>query len=118
MDAVPGMITYFWFEPTRAGKYDILCAELCGRSHYTMRGQLYIDTQEDFDAWLAEQPTWEQMQAGIEPKVYSALGRRGREVADTQGCFACHSLDGSQVVGPTWQGLWGSSRTLPPTARA
>ena len=112
MDAVPGMITYFWFEPTRTGKYDILCAELCGRSHYTMRGQLYIDTQEDFDAWLAEQPTWEQMQAGIEPKVYSALGRRGREVADTQGCFACHSLDGSQVVGPTWQGLWGRSRTL------
>ena len=112
MDAVPGMITYFWFEPTKVGKYDILCAELCGRGHYTMRGEFYIDTQEDFDAWLAAQPTWEQMQAGISPKVYSALARRGREVADTQGCFACHSLDGSQVVGPTWQGLWGSERQL------
>ena len=79
MDAVPGMITYFWFEPTKVGKYDILCAELCGRGHYTMRGEFYIDTQEDFDDWLAAQPTWEQMQAGIEPKVYSALARRGRE---------------------------------------
>ena len=112
MDAVPGMITYFWFEPTRAGKYEILCAELCGRNHYTMRGEMYIDTQEDFDAWFAEQPTWAQMQAGVEPKAYTPLGRRGRDVANAQGCFACHSLDGSQVVGPTWQGLWGSSRML------
>ena len=112
MDAVPGMITYFWFEPTRVGKYEILCAELCGESHYTMRGDMYIDTQEDFDAWLAEQPTWAQMQAGISPKAYSAEGRRGREVASEQGCFACHSLDGSQVVGPTWENLWGSERQL------
>ena len=112
MDAVPGMITYFWFEPTKIGKYEILCAELCGRGHYTMRGEIYIDTQDDFDAWLAAQPTWAQMQAGIEPKTYSAMAQRGREVADAQGCFACHSLDGSQVVGPTWQGLWGSTRPL------
>ena len=112
MDAVPGMITYFWFEPTKIGEYEILCAELCGRGHYTMRGEVHIDTQEDFDAWLASQPTWAQMQAGISPKVYSAEGRRGREVADANGCFACHSLDGSQVVGPTWQGFWGSERAL------
>ncbi len=112
MDAVPGMVTYFWFEPTRIGDYQILCAELCGRGHYTMRGQVHIVEPEDFDAWLAAQPTWAQMQAGIQPKAYSALARRGREVADANGCFACHSLDGSQVVGPTWQGLWGSTRSL------
>ena len=112
MDSVPGMITYFWFEPTKEGKYEILCAELCGQSHYTMRGWVQIDTQEDFDAWLAGQPTWAQMQAGITPKSYSAAGQRGREVAESSGCFACHSLDGSQVVGPTWQGLWGSEKTL------
>ena len=28
------------------------------------------------------------------------------------GCLACHSLDGSEIVGPTWQGLWGRSETL------
>jgi cytochrome c oxidase subunit 2 len=33
-------------------------------------------------------------------------------IADSNGCFACHSLDGSQVVGPTWQGFWGMERTL------
>ena len=112
MDSVPGMITYFWFEPTKEGKYEILCAELCGWGHYTMRGWVEIDTREDFDAWLASQPTWEQMQAGITPKAYSALARAGREVAETNGCFACHSLDGSQVVGPTWQGVWGTETAL------
>ena len=112
MDSVPGMITYFWFEPTREGKFEILCAELCGQGHYTMRGWVEVDTQEDFDAWLAGQPTWAQMQAGITPKSYSAAAQRGRDVAESTGCFACHSLDGSQVVGPTWQGLWGTQKTL------
>ena len=112
MDAVPGMITYFWFEPTREGEYEILCAELCGKGHYTMRGSVKIVGQEDFDAWLAAQPTWAQMQAGVTPKAYSALARRGREVAENNGCFACHSLDGSQVVGPTWQGVWGEETAL------
>ena len=109
MDSVPGMITYFWFEPTKPGRYEILCAELCGNGHYTMRGWVEVDTQEDFDAWLASQPTWAQMQAGVTPKAYSAQGRLGREVAESNGCFACHSLDGTQVVGPTWQGLWGKN---------
>ncbi len=112
MDAVPGMITYFWFEPTKEGDYEILCAELCGKGHYTMRGFVDIVGQEDFDAWLAAQPTWAQMKAGVTPKAYSALARRGREVAEANGCFACHSLDGSQVVGPTWQGLWGAETAL------
>ena len=112
MDSVPGMITYFWFEPTKLGEYEILCAELCGKGHYTMRGLVKIVGQEDFDAWLAAQPTWAQMKAGVTPKAYSALARRGRDVAETNGCFACHSLDGSQVVGPTWQGIWGEQTPL------
>ena len=107
MDSVPGMITYFWFEPTKPGKYEILCAELCGYGHYTMRGWVQVVTREDFEAWLASQPTWAQMKAGVTPKAYSAQGRLGRQVAESTGCFACHSLDGTQVVGPTWQGLWG-----------
>lgn len=63
MDLVPGMATYFWFTPTRTGKFDILCAELCGVSHYTMRGALVIDKQPAFDAWLSEQPTFGQLMA-------------------------------------------------------
>jgi cytochrome c oxidase subunit 2 len=67
MDLVPGMITYFWFTPTHTGTYDILCAELCGVSHYTMRGTMVVDQQPAFDAWLNEQPTFAQLMAEAGP---------------------------------------------------
>jgi cytochrome c oxidase subunit 2 len=63
MDLVPGMVTYFWFTPTRTGKFEILCAELCGVGHYTMRGALIIDKAPAFQTWLSEQPTSAQLMA-------------------------------------------------------
>ncbi|CAN7233372.1 cytochrome c oxidase subunit II [Phenylobacterium sp. LjRoot225] len=63
MDLVPGMITYFWFTPTRTGTFEILCAELCGVSHYTMRGAMVVDEEPAFDAWLLQQPTFAQLRA-------------------------------------------------------
>ncbi|MCS6966389.1 MAG: cytochrome c oxidase subunit II [Candidatus Kapabacteria bacterium] len=56
-DAVPGMTTRFWFVPTRIGTYDIPCTELCGQGHYIMRGQMVVESDTVFEAWLAEQPT-------------------------------------------------------------
>jgi cytochrome c oxidase subunit 2 len=72
MDLVPGMITYFWFTPTRPGKYEILCAELCGVSHYAMRGVLIVDKPRDFDAWLSKQPTFAQSMAEAGPPAPAA----------------------------------------------
>ncbi|MDE2860847.1 MAG: cytochrome c [Chloroflexota bacterium] len=34
----------------------------------------------------------------------------GKEIATNQGCIACHSWDGTEIVGPTWKGLWGTTR--------
>jgi cytochrome c oxidase subunit 2 len=63
MDMVPGTVTFFWFTPTRTGTFDVLCAELCGVGHYAMRGALVIEEEEDFQAWLAEQPTFAELRA-------------------------------------------------------
>ena len=60
MNLVPGLVTYFWFTPTKTGKYEILCAQLCGIGHYTMRGYVIVDDQRTFDAWLKKQPTFAQ----------------------------------------------------------
>lgn len=60
MDMVPGMVTFYWFTPTRAGQFDVLCFELCGTGHYAMRGSVVVNTQAEYDAWLAEQITYEQ----------------------------------------------------------
>lgn len=53
-DAVPGQPIEFWFEATRSGRYEIACAELCGLGHYRMRGQVTVESQADFDAWLTD----------------------------------------------------------------
>jgi len=63
MDMVPGMVSYFWFTPTRTGEFEILCAELCGVGHSDMRGYVVVDTAEDYQAWLSEQVTFAEMMA-------------------------------------------------------
>lgn len=53
-DAVPGMLFPIWFEPTMTGKFEIGCAQLCGIGHYRMRGNVIVQSQEEFDAWMKE----------------------------------------------------------------
>ncbi len=55
-DAVPGMVTRVWFKPTRKGEFELLCAELCGSGHYTMRASVYVDDEKSFFEWLEQQP--------------------------------------------------------------
>jgi cytochrome c oxidase subunit 2 len=54
-DVVPGMENMLWFEPTLEGKFEIGCAQLCGLGHTKMIGNLFIQSQAEFDAWLKEQ---------------------------------------------------------------
>jgi cytochrome c oxidase subunit 2 len=56
-DVIPGVEQRVWFSPTRTGEFEIACSQLCGLGHYRMRGFYTIQTQADFDAWLAQQPT-------------------------------------------------------------
>jgi cytochrome c oxidase subunit II len=65
-DVVPGMKQFVWFQPTKTGVYDIVCAELCGWGHYKMRGRVTIESRDKFDAWLA-QKEGEQRQAKFTP---------------------------------------------------
>jgi len=53
-DAIPGKKTELRFVATKTGTYPIVCAELCGGYHGAMRTQLYVHTQEEYDAWVAE----------------------------------------------------------------
>jgi len=52
-DAIPGMRIPIWFRPTKEGRYQINCAQLCGNSHSSMSsGFLIVESQEAFDKWL------------------------------------------------------------------
>ena len=53
MDMVPGIVTYFWFTPTRTGTFEVLCAELCGVGHADMRGKVVVDERERLSGMAA-----------------------------------------------------------------
>jgi cytochrome c oxidase subunit 2 len=107
MNMVPGMVTSFWFTPNAAGRYEVMCAQLCGIGHFNMRSYVVVDEPADYARWLAAQPTFAAtLAAPPEP------GKQGRLLAQLRGCVACHSVDGSASAGPTWKGLYGKSETM------
>jgi len=110
MDLVPGTVTYVWFTPTRTGKFDILCMELCGIAHYTMRGYVVVDTDEDFDDWLGQQQTWQDIQSEGPGDLVAGKAAYGV-------CSACHGQQGEgnfALNAPALAGLpaWYTSREL------
>jgi cytochrome c oxidase subunit 2 len=87
MDLVPGLVTYQWFTPTVTGTYEILCEELCGIGHFAMRGRVVVDEPSDYEAWLAQQPTFAETMA--RPPGDAAAGAANYAV-----CAACHGTQG------------------------
>lgn len=91
MDAVPGMVSYMWLEPTKVGVYEVLCEELCGIAHHAMRGRVIVDEPEDFQAWADSQPTFAEIQA-------RAPGDTTLGAASYAVCAACHGSQGEGNV--------------------
>jgi cytochrome c oxidase subunit II len=102
-DAVPGRYTNMWFEATRVGEFNVFCAEYCGDQHSTMTGFVKVVEPEHFEELLKEL-------SKLERDDGESLADFGRRVYTRRGCESCHSLDGSAKTGPSWQGLWGSTR--------
>lgn len=73
MDLVPGIVTYFWMTPTVRGKFDVLCAELCGVGHHEMRASVVIDSAKNYQSWLAQQSNFEQVMAQASPQSLAAI---------------------------------------------
>ena len=117
-DAVPGSTTELRITPTEVGAYKVRCAELCGTAHYSMLAPVNVLEPSDFEAWVAEhtappetpEESVPSQESDGAPEGPSAV--QGAELAQSQGCLGCHSVDGSQLVGPTWLGLYGSEEAL------
>jgi cytochrome c oxidase subunit II len=57
-DAIPGLRIPVWFTPTKLGRYQINCAQLCGPGHSSMTGgYLTVVSQEDYDKWIKSKTT-------------------------------------------------------------
>jgi cytochrome c oxidase subunit 2 len=99
-DAVPGFETRLWFEPKEVGTFDVLCAEYCGQRHSYMLTKVTVLSEKEFTQWYKE--------GEIEAKAPP----RGAQLFQEKGCKACHSTDGSPLVGPTVKGLFGKKVTV------
>jgi cytochrome c oxidase subunit 2 len=69
-----------------------------------MYAPVVVVEPEDFEAWLAGQ------EIEVPPTGEETPAERGVRVAQETGCLSCHSVDGSDLVGPTWLGLFGNQR--------
>jgi cytochrome c oxidase subunit 2 len=80
-DAVPGIETNVIITPTKLGTFTVICTELCGLGHATMRAKALVLTQEEFDKWLQDQ----------KDAAASAGSVQGKTLF-TQQCGSCHTL--------------------------
>lgn len=101
-DVLPNRYSAVWFEATRVDTFQVFCTEYCGAGHAIMLASVITHSQGDFEAWLAS--------AGVDEDT--PLPELGAQLYQEQVCIACHSLDGTPGIGPTFAGLYGKTETL------
>lgn len=129
-DLIPGAYTSLWFEATQTGEFPILCAEYCGTAHSLMLSTLKIVEADAYERWhkrweFAQQFGVAEAQAAPLPAKGDAgvaapdtpaaqppasLAEKGKQLFAEKACMACHTVDGSALVGPSLKGMFGSKR--------
>jgi cytochrome c oxidase subunit 2 len=99
-DIIPRRYTYAWFFPTKPGTYRLTCAEYCGTNHSQMgitndgrRAVLVVHEPGGYERYLADK-------AALSTKLPPE--QLGKLLYEKKGCNACHTVDGTQRVGPTF----------------
>jgi cytochrome c oxidase subunit 2 len=105
-DMVPGREKMMWFLPQTIGEYELYCAEYCGLRHSYMNAKVRVLSKEDFIAWFADSSKV------LKAAEASTPGAEGLAVMKNQGCIACHSSDGSKIVGPSYLNLYGQKQVV------
>jgi cytochrome c oxidase subunit 2 len=97
-DVVPVKKNYTWFKPGELGDFDLFCTVYCGLSHSGMLAVIRIVPEAEFQKWLAKVPVKKTDNSNL-----------GYKTLEKNGCFACHSIDGTKLVGPSFKGLYDTS---------
>jgi cytochrome c oxidase subunit 2 len=106
-DMVPGQDKVMWFIPGTPGEFDLFCTEYCGLQHSYMFTGVKVVPKEEFDAWMTDTTA---VTAVVDTEL--SLADQGWQVLTKNGCNACHSSDGSKIIGPSYLGGWGGTRTV------
>jgi len=107
-DLVPEKKNNFtWFEPQREGTYELFCAEYCGLQHSYMYTAVKVMPDSAFNSWMADTTKVAETAAAMESPATT-----GKRIMQNIGCFACHTINGSKLVGPSFKGIWGEEQTV------
>lgn len=93
-DVVPGHVNTLTISADETGEFYGQCAEFCGLSHANMRLRAIVQTQSEFDAWLAGQLAEPNL-----PAAGEALRAEGWDLFLVKGCAACHTVNGTDAAG-------------------
>ncbi len=108
-DILPGNYTQLWFTPTKVGTFDLLCAEYCGSGHSKMLAKVNVLSPESFVRWEKGD---EFEDGAVMTATNISPAERGKDLYSQRGCLACHSIDGKEVIGPTFKNLYGKMENL------
>jgi cytochrome c oxidase subunit 2 len=89
-DLIPNHPNELWIDPLHTGMYVGQCAQFCGVEHAMMLLRVYVDSPEQFDAWVKQQQ---------QPGVQDASVAAGRRIFETQACTNCHRVAGTAAAG-------------------
>src|SRR5678815_1061276 len=84
-DAIPGSIIPMWFKPIKTGTYEVICGQLCGLGHYSMKGSVVVDTPQDYEAWLKERAEMVAQSAAAPPPTQRPAGAQPSPSASPGG---------------------------------
>jgi len=104
-DVVPGREKFVWFIPQKEGIYDLFCTEYCGLNHSYMLNQVKVMPDKQFNAWYVD--TTKRVAVALDSPT-----ENGKRIMKNIGCFACHSVDGTKLVGPSFKGIYGHAVTV------
>jgi cytochrome c oxidase subunit 2 len=90
VDVIPNRINELWMDPHTPGLYEGQCAQFCGVQHAKMLLRVYVDTPEQFAAWVKQ----EQQPGAQDPAVAA-----GRHEFESQACVNCHAIAGTSARG-------------------
>jgi cytochrome c oxidase subunit II len=96
-DAVPGLTTKIRLTPNRIGRYQVVCAELCGIGHSTMRQNVRVVATADFDSWVDHQKQEAAPPSG--EAEGGGAGGDGAAVFAANGCASCHTFKPANATG-------------------
>ncbi len=102
-DVLPNRYTAVWFEATKEGEYPLFCTEYCGTLHSGMLSKVFVLEQEEFKDWV---------DSGGGDFDDMPLEEYGEVLYTQQACIGCHSTDGTRLVGPSFQGIYGVDRVF------